>query len=33
MNGNMQLFNDYSLFTNFITYILVRDIVNMLKTS
>ncbi len=33
MNGNMQLFNDYSLFANFITYILVRDIVNLLKTS
>ena len=29
----MQLFIDYSLFANFIAYILVRDIVNLLKTS
>ena len=29
----MQLFIDYSLFANLITYILVRDIVNQLKTS
>ena len=33
MNSNKYLFINYSLFANFITYILVRDIVNLLKTS